>query len=276
MFRIGAFSELTHTSIKTLRFYDAQGLLRANHVNRTSGYRYYASEQIGDLRLIQRLKSLGFSLAEIRDTLADRTDADRLRDRLLDKQSQLARQAREARSRAADIKGWLEQIGRGPGSLSHAVMLKRIEPHAVASIRTSIQQYSDASELFLELRHALRQRNDYGGPRTAIWHTCGDSGGPIDCEVLAIPRQPPRATGRVRIRQHPETLMACIVGQGDISHAANLYAAVRSWVAANGYEFIGSKRELYWHGGPDEDRATDVTEIQFPVAIRSAAEPMSA
>jgi len=265
MLRIGAFSELTHTSIKTLRFYDARGLLRPLHVDRASGYRYYAADQIGDLQLIQRLKSLGFSLAEISDTLTDRTDADRLRARLLEKRDALATQAREARERMADITGWLEQIRGRDGFSPATVTLKRIGPHAIASIRASIRRYSDATELFQELRHSLKQRDDSSAVRSAIWHTCGDSGGPIDCEVFAIARCPLRTTARVRVCQHPETMMACLVHQGDIGHTANPYVAVRSWVTANGYEIVGSKRELYWRGGLDENRPSDVTEIQFPV-----------
>jgi DNA-binding transcriptional MerR regulator len=40
MLKIGEFSSLSQTSVKTLRFYDAIGLLRPAHVDGDSRYRY--------------------------------------------------------------------------------------------------------------------------------------------------------------------------------------------------------------------------------------------
>jgi DNA-binding transcriptional MerR regulator len=269
MMKIGAFSQLAHMSIKTLRFYDAQRLLRPAHVDTDSGYRYYTADQLGDLRLILRLKHVGFSLTEIRDALTHRTDSARLRTALLEKQCQLARQVSDAQDRIAGLDTWLEQLGVGHGAAPYAIVVKRLEPHAVASIRTAIGRYSDAIELLDELRHCLRHHDRREQPAAAIWHTCGDSGGPIDCEVFAVTERPPRLAGRVRVQQQPATLMACVVHQGDIGNTASPYAAVRTWAATHGYRVVGAKRELYWQGDLEQNRQTDVTEIQFPICMDS-------
>jgi DNA-binding transcriptional MerR regulator len=265
MLKIGAFSKLAHTSIRTLRFYDAQRLLRPAHVDGISGYRYYTADQLGDLRLILRLKSAGFSLAEIRNALEYRMDSHRLYTALLEKQYQLTRQVTETHDRIARIKKWLEQLHVGQSPTSYAISLKLFEPRAIASIRATIGRYADAADLFQELRHSLDRRDSPAEPDAAIWHTCGDSGGPIDCEVFEATERPPRGMGRVRVVQQPTTLLAGVVHQGDLGSTASPYAAVRAWVATNGYRVIGSKRELYWQGNLDQNRATDVTEIQFPI-----------
>jgi effector-binding domain-containing protein len=43
------------------------------------------------------------------------------------------------------------------------------------------------------------------------------------------------------------------------------YAALISWIEANGYKIIGSKREVYIIGGNEQNNESYVTEIQFPV-----------
>ena len=44
--QIGEFAMLCGTKISVLRHYDKEGLLSPDHVDRFTGYRYYAKEQI--------------------------------------------------------------------------------------------------------------------------------------------------------------------------------------------------------------------------------------
>ncbi len=46
MFSIGEFSKLTGLTVKTLRFYHEQGLLKPSAVDDQTGYRYYAADKI--------------------------------------------------------------------------------------------------------------------------------------------------------------------------------------------------------------------------------------
>ena len=41
MYRIGEFSELSKTTIKTLRYYEKEELLIPAHVDEDTGYRFY-------------------------------------------------------------------------------------------------------------------------------------------------------------------------------------------------------------------------------------------
>ena len=42
---IGRFARLSGLTVKALRHYDAEGLLRPAHVDEWTGYRYYTAEQ---------------------------------------------------------------------------------------------------------------------------------------------------------------------------------------------------------------------------------------
>lgn len=97
---IGRFAQLTGLSVRALRLYDEQGLLRPDRVDEWSGYRRYSVTQLDRGSWIARLRALDMPLDEIglfldaadesvseavlvrhRDRLADRaaTTADALR-----------------------------------------------------------------------------------------------------------------------------------------------------------------------------------------------------
>lgn len=69
MYKIGELSKLCSISVKTLRYYDAKGLLVPDNIDKFTGYRYYSASKLADCYRILALKELGFSLDEIRRQL---------------------------------------------------------------------------------------------------------------------------------------------------------------------------------------------------------------
>ena len=69
MYKIGELSKLCNISVKTLRYYDAEGLLIPDMIDKFTGYRYYSASKLDDCYRIIALKELGFSLDEIRTQL---------------------------------------------------------------------------------------------------------------------------------------------------------------------------------------------------------------
>jgi len=67
---IGAFSRLTHLSIKTLRYYHEVGLLEPAVVDPDSGYRYYRPGQAYSAHLVRRFRDLGLPVADVKAVLA--------------------------------------------------------------------------------------------------------------------------------------------------------------------------------------------------------------
>jgi DNA-binding transcriptional MerR regulator/trans-aconitate methyltransferase len=64
LYKSGEFAKKANVSIRTIRYYDKQGLLKPSYVNK-SGYRFYNDLDFAKLQKIVSLKSLGFSLEEI-------------------------------------------------------------------------------------------------------------------------------------------------------------------------------------------------------------------
>src|SRR6185503_6934463 len=67
---IGEFEQVTHLSVRTLRRYHESGLLEPASIDPSSGYRYYATEQIPSAQVIHRLRELDVPLAEVGKILA--------------------------------------------------------------------------------------------------------------------------------------------------------------------------------------------------------------
>lgn len=61
---IGQLATATGVSVRSLRHYEAQGLLVAGRG--TNGYRHFPISAVAQVRQLQRLLGAGFSLAEIR------------------------------------------------------------------------------------------------------------------------------------------------------------------------------------------------------------------
>src|SRR6202041_3686320 len=67
---IGAFSRLTHLSIKTLRYYHEGGLLEPAVVDPDTGYPYYRPGQAHSAPLVRRFRDLGLPVADVKAVLA--------------------------------------------------------------------------------------------------------------------------------------------------------------------------------------------------------------
>lgn len=71
----GEFAKKANVSIRTIRYYDNQGILKPNHINE-SGYRLYTDSDFAKLQKILTLKYLGFTLEEIVNLTINDNDHD--------------------------------------------------------------------------------------------------------------------------------------------------------------------------------------------------------
>ncbi|MBH48138.1 MAG: transcriptional regulator [Halobacteriovorax sp.] len=65
---IGQLSKKCGITVETIRFYESKGLIPTPS-RADNGYRYYVHESIDTLKFIQTIKSLGYSLNEIKELL---------------------------------------------------------------------------------------------------------------------------------------------------------------------------------------------------------------
>lgn len=69
MYKIKEFSILAKTTVKTLRYYDKEDLLKPYFIDSKTGYRFYETEELVLLSKIISLRQLGISIPDIKDIL---------------------------------------------------------------------------------------------------------------------------------------------------------------------------------------------------------------
>lgn len=74
MIKIGDFAKICNVSAQTLRYYDTEGILKADVIDPSSGYRFYSLDAVEKYKQIQFYKDLGFTLEEIKQIQAASDD----------------------------------------------------------------------------------------------------------------------------------------------------------------------------------------------------------
>ncbi|WP_280508338.1 MerR family transcriptional regulator [Nocardia flavorosea] len=116
---IGAFARSCGITASALRFYDDSGLLAPAGVDETTGYRYYAPEQVARAVTIRRLRDIDMPLEGIARVLAAGAhDAARLIDdhmaRLVERTQQARQTAEIVKTALGESAGWPVGTVRGP------------------------------------------------------------------------------------------------------------------------------------------------------------------
>ncbi len=88
MIPIGAFAKENNVTIRALHHYEQLGLIIPNNTDEFTGYRYYDESQSSAIMTINYLKSLGFSLSEVKQMMSSEMDASVLKQHLYAKKQQ--------------------------------------------------------------------------------------------------------------------------------------------------------------------------------------------
>lgn len=272
MIKIGDFSKLSQVTVKTLHHYDQLGLLKPVEVDRFTGYRYYAVEQLPRLNRILALKDLGFSLQQIAQLLAGDLPATEIRGMLKLKQAEVQQQVMAEQSRLTRIEARLRQIEQEQGMPTHEVVIKKVEPVLVAGVRDVIPDRSMVTPVFNRLFDEVlgfveRQGGKFAGPALDLWYDMEHADRDIQVEVAAPIQERLPETDRVRVYELPAVeTMATVIHHGSFDGFSESYNAILQWIEANGYRIVGPNREIYLQYDRTGNPADYVTEIQFPVA----------
>ncbi len=239
-------------AVRTLRFYDQQGILRPARQHPLTGYREYHAGQLPELAWILALRELGLSLEEIRGALRRWTSESRRA--LLERTAERLRRSLAASQRSLR---WVEAALRRPeGAAEPAVVLRHRQAIEVAALRTRLRASTDAVALERDLLE-LVPPSCRGIFRGTVWHGCPDGSASAEVEsFVEIVRRPP-LRGGLTLGRLPAITAACAYSIDDEDASRRAFAEVGCWMAARGYELGSAKRELSWPGW---------LEIQFPIA----------
>ena len=262
LYKIGMFAAMNHVTVKTLRFYEEQGLLTPALIHPETGYRYYTLSQMAVLHQITALKLAGFTLEEIA-LLNGGADEESL---LLKKKSQLLAKIAELTRQIAVVDGYLSQKKT---RLSAPVLIKTIPETTVACLRTRLETYDCLFDRMPEMG-ALMEK---AGCTCALPAYCftnylepGYKDGDILVELCESVVEAKQEIGDLRFRTLPAVQAACVFHKGSYRTFSESYETVLRYIEENGYEICGNIRESYIDGVWNKETENEwLTEIQIPV-----------
>ena len=154
----GQFAKLADVSVRTIRFYDRQNVLKPSFVD-AHGARFYTDRDLASLQQILLLKYLGFSLEEIRDMTIGGSDYSHI-SRMLRIQEKLVQDRIEQMQTVAEaIRDTEEELRRG--NVNWQNMLDLI--HLTGMERSLASQYKSATNLSARIAlHSLYSTNPEG------------------------------------------------------------------------------------------------------------------
>ena len=109
MFSIGEMAKLFGINAKTLRYYDAVGLVSPELVDPQTGYRFYSTQQFERLNTIKYLRALDMPLAVIKQFFENK-DIDVMVEILKEQQVEVLRRQRELERINLKIEDRLKQL----------------------------------------------------------------------------------------------------------------------------------------------------------------------
>jgi DNA-binding transcriptional MerR regulator len=274
MFRIGEFAQIAQVSARQLRHYDRLGLLRPDHTDRHSGYRYYSIRQLPRLNSILALKELGLTLEQIGPLLENEISPEELRGMLTMKRAQVEQALRAEETRLRHIESRIEQIDRQGRIEGYDVVVKCVAATPFLSLRRTFEDMDEVVPVIRTIaEEAARQIAPILRDKLIVVARNDVEDEKLDLEIgFSLTR---RSNVSMRISDSSILLMnelpavptmATIVRSGTNAASHSSFAAIGTWIEANKYEIAGPCREVFLEPitePPGFEGA--LVEIQFPV-----------
>jgi DNA-binding transcriptional MerR regulator len=226
---IGQFAAASRLSLKALRLYDENGLLRPAHVDPETGYRSYRIDQLRWATLIGLLRRAGMPLVEIRRVLDDPNVS-----RIDEYEAALSDELAERKRILAYVRRYLKEE-----QMPFEVDVKKVEEQPYVS-RAKRVRISDLERFVVTTLDELIASHESAGNAFTVYHgeVNEEDDGPVEVclPVAAAERKLPAGEVAYTVAVGEQTTFPEIIGA---------YDAVAEWAKANGRELAGPPREIY-------------------------------
>ena len=262
MYKIGDFSKMSKTTIKTLRYYENERLLIPTYVDPHTNYRYYESSQLTELTKIISLRQAGLSINDIKEISIGNSVKEILEKRKIELELEL----NTLNNKLSKINYLLEDV-----NMSNEITIKKI-PCCIVYYRDGvISDLSKITEFALETGMLCAKAN----PTLKCIYPDYCYVSYLDSEykekdlmiryAQAVEKKGVEADG-VKFIEIPEVEVVSIYHKGSYSNLRASYDVILKFIESNGYQIVDNVRECYIDGCWNKDSEEDyLTEIQFPI-----------
>lgn len=262
-YKIGEFSKLGKVSVKTLRHYDEEGLLKPGYVDGFNRYRYYLPEQLGTLCTIMRYRRAGLSIPEIR-RIMDGEDPGPILERRMD----------ATESERLDLERRIELLNdlmNGGKDMDYSVEVRTILGFKAAYRHGRIEKYSDMTGFVFGFAEMCRESNPdvecaEDGYCFVTYDDLEYRESDIGITYYQSVKTMGKDSGEIGFREFGDVVAACVKHVGPYDRLGEAYAAIMKWMTENGMELVDRPRECYIDGCWNRESEDEyLTEIQFPI-----------
>ncbi len=264
MYKISDFSKITNISAKALRYYDEEQILTPSRRDEETSYRYYSEEDFKKAQLIVLLRSLEFSISEIKDVMANCTGPDDLTCYLEEKRLMIEGRIRKEKELIKKLNLYIKPTDREEISMNYQIEVKEIAPISVASIRYK-GKYSDVGKYIGTLYKAVK--GDAAGAPIQLYHDAEYMEDGADLE-LCVPTKKNVSHPDVTVKKLPTIKALCTTHVGSYEKLNLAYKALVDYANEHSLNCVTPSREIYVKGpgmifkGNEENY---VTEIIIPI-----------
>ena len=262
MYKIGDFSSMSKTTIKTLRYYEKEGLLTPVYIDQTTGYRYYESSQLIDISKIISLRQIGLSIKEIKKVL----DGYDMKEILNNRKNEIEKNIKNYNIELSKINYLLEE-----SNMKNEIFIKDIPSYIVYYRDGIIEDLSKITEFVLETGAECAKANPELKCITPDYCYVSYLDGEykekdVKVRYAQAVEDFGNETNRVKFMKSNPITAVCIYHKGSYNNFRESYEIILKYIEENDYEIIDNPRECYIDGCWNKENEEDyLTEIQFPV-----------
>lgn len=264
MYKIGEFSKITSITVKALRYYDEEGLLKPS-CRSENGYRIYDENDFEKAMIISILRKLNFSIAEIKDVFANCTDKSDLQYYLSEKKSIIAKQIKREKELIKKIDLYItpNKMSKESSTMNYEFEIKEVPAIKVISIRYE-GSYSDVGK-YIGTLYKVAKNQACGAPFNLYYD--GEYKEVADIE-LCFPVKGVVSDKEVEYKELPSIKAISTVHVGNYDTLNIAYKSIIDYTNKEGLKLDVPSREIYekgpgmiFRGNPDKY----VTNILIPI-----------
>ncbi len=247
VFSIGEFSRITGLTVKTLRFYQEQGLLEPSYVDEQTGYRYYHESKIEAARVISFLRGLELPLSEIAEILKHGEDETQVLAVIQRQKEHIAAQVQRYQRVLREIDQFLAKEREAVQTMRQAsfdIQEKDLPAILVAGVRMR-GKYAECGSGFAKIGRSFGRH--ICGPCFLLHYDTEYREDDADFEACMPVRQARQVDG-ISVRELPAGRAVTLLHQGPYDELGRSYARLMSYLKQQGYEVATPTREVYLKG----------------------------
>ena len=262
MYKIGDFSNMSKTTIKALRYYEKEGLLKPVYIDQNTGYRYYETSQLVEISKIISLRQIGLSIKDIKNII-DGYDMENI---LNKRKKEIEYNLTIFNTQLSKINYLLEG-----NNMKNEIFIKEIPSYIIYYRDGIISDFSKISEFVLQSGTECAKVNPNLKCVTPNYCYISYLDGEykekdIKIRYAEAVEKFGNETNQVKFMKADAITAVCIYHKGSYENLRDSYNTILKYIEDNNYEIIDNVRECYIDGCWNKDNVDDyLTEIQFPV-----------